>query len=179
MKRPQVIKSEMDIWKGSEGMTRHMILSQLIKKPLKMIELQNKLSNVIKSRGALRYHLNILKKYDYILPLERKSNEYGRPTYIKINSVKRAIFKKKFESKMKREQQEIFNEYAQNPLTKKILKLIEENPNKDFKELLNKMEIKNYPLKFQITDWLHRQKYIKEALKITKEGLKFLKEHSK
>ena len=153
-----------------------ILIDVLEKESLSIAQLSRKIGM---KRSTLIYYLNQLESEGLIKRERIEDGETGRPTIIKFQ---KEIYQQKREelnNKIKEDQQKIFDQLSNNPITIKILKLIKENPNLDFNELLNKPEIKDYVLKFKIISWLHRRGFVKESFDLTEQGKKFLKEYNK
>jgi predicted transcriptional regulator len=147
------------------------IISILKNEDLSIAELQRKINM---KRSTLAYYLNLLEK-DSLISRERiKEKKIGRPTIIKFNKVEYEKKRIALNQKLAEERNFLFSQISSNPLTKKILNIIKNNEGIDFTKLLNDEEIRNYPKKFPLINWLHQNEYIIEAFYLTDKGKDFL-----
>lgn len=151
-----------------------ILLTEYLKnKNLSISELQ-KLTEM--KRSTLNYYLTLLEAKGFISRERIEKGKTGQPTILKFN--KEVYEKQKIEqqNKWKKREEEYNQRFLSHPLTKKILSIIEKNPELDIDELSDQEEIKLSSAKYEILKWLHSTKFIKESFKITEEGKKFLKD---
>ncbi len=157
------------------GLHQKIILTDILRK--KSMSIAQLLRETGMKRATCIYYINQLEAEGLIKKTRIEEGKIGRPTIIEIQEKHYLQKRKELNEKMKREQSKIFKECSQNPLIKKILNLLKQNPNVEFIELLDKPEIKNSVKNFQITNWLHRQGFIEMRISLTKKGEKYLLEH--
>ncbi len=121
--RHHKLDSKEKLWSGKQGNIRIQIIQILLKEgKLKLNELQERLGDSVSSRGSLKFHLKKLEQFDYILPMKRAENEYGRPTYLEVNKKQLKKEREEFDNKIN----EYRNKMNTSPLKEKILNLLQE-----------------------------------------------------
>lgn len=126
-------------------------------------------------RATFIYYLQKIEALGLIKKQQILKGKRGRPTIIEFNHEAWEQKEKDFAEQLKQKQEIEFKEIVHNPLTKKVLKIIEDNPKLDMNGLLSHVDIKSHVLKFSIINWLHDFDFIKESFEITETGKKFLK----
>jgi len=150
------------------------ILELIKRKEMSIAQLQRE-TNM--KRSTLVHYIGILEAQGVISRERIEKEKTGRPTILKFNKSVWVRRQKELEKRFEEEHNELYLEMANNPLTKRVLEIIKDNPEIDMNDLLSHNNIKDYVRKFEFVSWLHQNKLIKEAFTITSEGEKFLKEN--
>jgi lambda repressor-like predicted transcriptional regulator len=146
-----------------------LIISKLKQKNLSIAEL-SRMTGI--KRTTLNYYLDILEREGLIQKNRIEKKEAGRPTKIKFNSERYSEMQKEFIKKQQQEKEKLLR----HPLTINLLKTIKKKSNPSLKDI--KTKINNYGIGSHL-NWLISQGLIVNEFKLTSEGEKFLKEHSK
>jgi DNA-binding HxlR family transcriptional regulator len=140
---------------------------KVLLKPSTVTEIKTKIPK-IKSFGTIAYHLKRFEEEGIVIK-KKEANKQGKPTtyQIKENSLIKS-YKKEIEEEEKK-----LND---------LLLIIKNNPEITRKELISKLEEADREDLIHsdvFADKLHNQNYCSYILKITKKGLKHLKENKK
>ncbi|MCR4327068.1 MAG: winged helix-turn-helix domain-containing protein [Nanoarchaeota archaeon] len=145
------------------------VAEALKQKEMSIVELQKELNM---KRSTLIYYLGILEEKGW-LTKEVQEKKQGKPTTLKFDKKNYEQAGKDFEKRQKEEEEKLLK----HPLTFEVLELLKKDSTLTHKELHGKTT--DYFRKANHLNWLISKGLIIQEFRITPEGEKFLKEHSK